>query len=83
MILFALLPASARPYAKAIVAAIGLVLSTAAAVIPGCPSWVTVVVAFLTALGVYAQPNADANGNGIPDDLEAVLGDGTPGKHAA
>lgn len=83
MILFALIPAAWRPYAKAVVATLGLLLQTAVATIPGLPDWVAVAVAFLTALGVYAQPQADANGNGIPDDLEALVAEAPKGRHAA
>ena len=82
MILFALLPASWRPYAKAVVAALGTVLQVAAVTIPGVPAWVSIAVAFMTALGVLSQPNEDANGNGIPDYLEADA-DAPTGRHAA
>ena len=82
MLLFALLPASWRPYAKAVVAALGSVLQVAAVTIPGAPDWLAVAVAFMTALGVLAQPNADANGNGIPDHLEDAV-DAPVGRHAA
>lgn len=60
MILFALLPEAWQPYAKSVVAAIGLILSAVAVAIPNAPDWVSVAIAFLTALGVYAQPNAEA-----------------------
>lgn len=71
MILFALLPASAQPYAKAVVAALGLILQAAIATIPGIPDGFAVAAAFLTALGVLAQPNAE------------VEIDRTPGRHEA
>lgn len=57
MVLFALIPASWRPYAKTVVASIGLVLAALAVALPVVPDWVPVATAFLTALGVYGQPN--------------------------
>lgn len=62
MILFDLLPEKARPYAKSLVAALGLVLSAVAVAIPQAPEWVPVALAFLTALGVYQVPNAPQGG---------------------
>ncbi|QTE30814.1 DUF7439 family protein [Pengzhenrongella sicca] len=55
--LLALLPAAWRPYAKAVVAAVGTVLATISVVVPTVPSWVTAVVSALTTLGVFAQTN--------------------------
>jgi len=74
MILFSLIPESWRPYAKTVVASIGLVLSAIVVAVPSAPDWAPVALAFLTALGVYAQPNADANSNGIPEVDEAAIG---------
>ena len=74
MILFSLIPESWRPYAKTVVASIGLILSAIVVAVPSVPDWAPVALAFLTALGVYAQPNADANGNGIADVDEIPVG---------
>ena len=60
-LLLPLLPVSWRPYAKAILAALGAALYTAVALIPDLPSWVGIAVGIATALGVYAQPNATAD----------------------
>ena len=56
-LLLPLLPAKVRPYAKAVLAALGTVLTAVALVVPNDPAWVTVVLSALTALGVYVQPN--------------------------
>lgn len=59
--LLALLPDSAKPYAKAVVAFLSALLAVAAQVLPflsdDVASVVTSVVAVLGALGVYATPN--------------------------
>jgi hypothetical protein len=57
VILFLLLPSAWRPYAKTVVASLGLILSALAVALPDVPEWVPVGVSLLTALGVYAQPN--------------------------
>ena len=54
--LVALLPAIWQPKAKAIVAALGTVLTVVVASVPELPKWASVVVAVLTALGIYAVP---------------------------
>jgi len=52
-----LLPVAWQPYAKSLLAALGAILVTLTVTLPSVPSWSTVGVAVLTALGVYAQPN--------------------------
>ena len=74
--LLPLLPAKARPYAKAWLAALGTILSVASILIPADPKWVTVGISALTALGVYAQPNATAVK--IAQDIAAVKDAATP-----
>ena len=54
--LVTLLPASWRPKVKAIVAAIGTILTVVVVAVPVLPKWASVVVAALTALGIYATP---------------------------
>lgn len=53
-----LLPASARPYAKAVLALLGVVVSVLAATLTDV-AWLPVVVQVLAAVGVYAVPNAE------------------------
>ena len=57
-LLLPILPASWRPYAKAILAALGAVVAALILALPAVPDWLTVASSILTALGVYAQPNA-------------------------
>jgi len=65
-LLLSVLPESWRPYAKTWLAVIGAVAVTLTIVLPEVPSWWTIVVSVLTALGVYAQPNAEADpGNAV------------------
>lgn len=54
-----LLPKKAQPYAKAAVATIGALAGLAALYFADEPK-VAVVLQVLTALGVYAQPNGEA-----------------------
>jgi len=55
-----LLPAGARPYAKAILAAVGIVVSVLSVTLTDVP-WLPIVVQVLTALGVFAVPNTATN----------------------
>ena len=57
-LLLPLLPESWRPYAKSVLAALGAVAVALTASLPAVPSWWPIVISVLTALGVYAQPNA-------------------------
>jgi ABC-type uncharacterized transport system permease subunit len=52
-----LLPVKVQPYAKTIVAVLGVVVGAVVSSLDSVPSWLNVVVAVLTALGVYAVPN--------------------------
>ena len=66
--LLSLLPPAARPYAKSVIAALGLVLSVLAVVTPAA-SWLPVVIQIATVLGVYGVPNGDAEDDTfIPED---------------
>ena len=67
-----LLPVAWQPYAKSILAFIGTLLTFVALVIPNVPTWVTLALSALTALGVYTQPNAT-----LPNVVETVAPDGT------
>jgi hypothetical protein len=55
--LVSLLPVKWQDKAKTIVAVLGLVLGAVVESLPAVPHWLAVVVAVLTALGVYATPN--------------------------
>lgn len=55
-----LLPVSARPYAKAVLAVVGIVLSVLSVTLTDV-TWLPIVVQIATALGVFAQPNRDAD----------------------
>ena len=67
-LLLPLLPAKWRPYAKSVLAALGAIL-TAVSLYADAPDWVAGAIGIGTALGVWAQPNADK-----PD---------APGRHEA
>jgi len=71
-LLLSVLPESWRPYAKTWLAVIGAIAVTLTIALPSVPSWWAVVVSVLTALGVYAQPNAT-----LPNVVETVTPDGT------
>jgi hypothetical protein len=53
------LPVGVRPYAKAVVAVIGVILTALVTNLDEVPQWLSVLVSILTALGVYATPNKD------------------------
>ena len=55
--LVSLLPVKVQPYAKTIVAVLGVVVGAVVSSLDSTPAWLNVVVAVLTALGVYAVPN--------------------------
>ena len=55
--LVSLLPEKAQPYAKTIVAVLGVIVGAIVSSLDSVPAWLNVVVAVLTALGVYAVPN--------------------------
>ena len=55
--LVSLLPVSWQDKAKTVVAVLGIVLGAVVTSLDAVPHWLTVVVAVLTALGVYAAPN--------------------------
>ncbi|QMP84545.1 hypothetical protein HUN43_00027 [Streptomyces phage Endor1] len=61
-----LLPAKARPYAKAILALLGTVASVATLLYADDPR-VAAGVQILTALGVYAQPNGSTGEDEFPE----------------
>lgn len=57
-----MIPDAWKPYAKAIVAAVGAILAALVGVIPAdwsttAETWLRVAITVLTALGVYAVPN--------------------------
>lgn len=56
-------------YAKAIAALIGAVLTSVIVILPEVPLWLAIVSAVVTAVAVYAIPNASL--------------DDAPGKHVA
>ncbi|QMP84573.1 hypothetical protein KGG93_gp28 [Streptomyces phage Endor2] len=66
-LLLPLLPAKARPYAKAILAFLGTVASVATLLYADDPR-VAAGVQILTALGVYAQPNGSTGEDEFPED---------------
>jgi len=55
--LVSLLPVSWQDKAKTVVAVLGIVVGAVVQSLGSVPHWLTVVVAVLTALGVYATPN--------------------------
>jgi hypothetical protein len=57
--LVSLLPASAQPYAKTIVAAILSALGVLSSTLDEVPGWVPIVVALLSAPAIFAFPNLD------------------------
>ncbi|WJN62651.1 hypothetical protein [Streptomyces phage phiScoe10] len=65
-LLLPLLPAKARPYAKAILALLGTVASVATLLYADDPR-VAAGVQILTALGVYAQPNGSTGEQEFPE----------------
>ncbi|WLW38505.1 hypothetical protein [Streptomyces phage Vanseggelen] len=65
-LLLPLLPAKARPYAKAILALLGTVASVAV-LVAGDNQYVAAGVQILTALGVYAQPNGSTGEEEFPE----------------
>jgi hypothetical protein len=52
-----LMPAAWRPYAKAIVAVVGLILGALMLTLPVVPVWLPVVVNTGVLLGVWGVPN--------------------------
>ena len=72
-LLLSVLPVSWRPYAKAWLAVIGAVAVTLTIVLPAVPSWWSIVVSVLTALGVYVQPNAVPAGPASPLPTGSVI----------
>jgi len=54
--LVSLLPVAWQPKAKAIVAALGTILTVIVTVTPVLPDWAPAVLTALTTLGVYATP---------------------------
>ncbi|AFV51349.1 hypothetical protein FDG66_gp29 [Streptomyces phage phiCAM] len=65
-LLLPLLPAKARPYAKAILALLGTLASVATLLYADDPR-VAAGVQILTALGVYAQPNGSTGEDEFPE----------------
>lgn len=61
------LPVAWRPRAKAVIAALGALAVTLSVVLPDAPRWLTVLLAALTALGVYQTP-APGYGQDQPSD---------------
>ena len=57
--LVSLLPTGAQPYAKTITAALVSILTVLAVTLEAAPSWLSVVLAVLSAPAVYAVPNLD------------------------
>ena len=55
--LFGLLPANWQPYAKFVVAMIGVIVTSAIATFDSVPAFVVYISTVLTALGVYGIPN--------------------------
>lgn len=55
--LVSLLPEKLQDKAKALVAVAGVVVGAVVQVVPNHPAWLDVLVAVLTALGVYVTPN--------------------------
>ena len=53
-----LLPVKAQPYAKAVLAVLGVIVSVLSVTLTDV-AWLPIVVQVLTALGVFAQPNRD------------------------
>ena len=53
-----LLPAKWQPYAKFIVAMLGVIVTSAIATFDSVPAFVVYISTVLTALGVYSIPNA-------------------------
>ena len=49
----------ALEYAKAIAALLGAILTSVIVVLPEVPMWLAIVSAIVTAVAVYAVPNAD------------------------
>ena len=56
--LFGLLPATWQPYAKFVVAMLGVIVTSAIATFDSVPAFVVYISTVLTALGVYGIPNA-------------------------
>ena len=54
----------ALKYAKAIAALIGAVLTSVIVTLPEVPLWLAVVSSIVTAVAVYAIPNASADAQG-------------------
>ena len=74
-----LLPAKVQPYAKTIVAVLGVIVGTVVDSLDEVPPWLTLAVAILTALGVYAAPNKDPRAERQaesvqPPDAPRILG---------
>ncbi|WMI33350.1 hypothetical protein SEA_PROVOLONE_29 [Streptomyces phage Provolone] len=65
-LLLPLLPAKARPYAKAVLALLGTVASVAV-LVAADNQYVAAGVQILTALGVYAQPNGSTGEEEFPE----------------
>ena len=75
-LLLPLLPAKVRPYAKTVLAALGTILTAVAVLVPEVPTWVTLVLSALTALGVYVQPNAAASkAQAVADAVSTLAAD--------
>jgi len=56
-LLLGLLPANWQPYAKFVVAMIGVIVTSAIATFDSVPAFVVYISTVLTALGVYGIPN--------------------------
>jgi len=51
-----LLPVALQSRAKALVAAVGMVLTVLSATLPDVPTWITITLGILTALSVHQVP---------------------------
>ena len=68
-----LLPVSVRPYAKSVVAIIGIVLTVLVENLDPTPQWLSVVISVLIALGVYATPNKDPQAQHQDESVQPPL----------